>query len=327
MSLKFVIQRDSSIPVHSQIKERIKTALLFGELRPGDVLPSIRDLEQELGVGRAIVRRAYLELQDCGILEIRHGSRVSVNESLQIRADDSVTEQLQHLVEETLRCARRLNVSHSSFAKLLLSRAMELDRKSLSYLFVDTSKALAEEIAHQIGRLWEVPISGASVAELPALLRSEQHQIHRIIVTYYRYDEVSALVKQLQKREHAEIVPVSVRFTAEMVGRVASLPPASNILLVAEDNEYRRHGRQPFADAYTEVFGNHDIEFEVRSVSSFRDLKQIGAKNGYALTIVSNSIWDRLPPSVRKTRSVTHPSMEVDRRSLEQARISAGVIV
>jgi GntR family transcriptional regulator len=58
MSLKFVIQRDSSIPVHSQIKERIKTALLFGELRPGDVLPSIRDLERELGVSRAIVRRA-----------------------------------------------------------------------------------------------------------------------------------------------------------------------------------------------------------------------------------------------------------------------------
>src|SRR5580704_15023583 len=160
MSMKFVIQRDSSIPLHSQIKERIKTALLFGELQPGDTLPSIRDLEEQLGIGRAIIRRAYLELQECGILEIRHGSRVFVNEYLQIRADESLTRQLEDLVEETLNCASRLNVSHSSFAKLLLIRAIELDRTRLSYLFVDTSKALAVKMAQQIGRMWEVPISG-----------------------------------------------------------------------------------------------------------------------------------------------------------------------
>jgi len=325
--MKFVIQKDSTVPPHSQIKERIKTALAFGELKPGDTLPSIRELEQELGIGRAIVRRAYLELQDCGILDIRHGSCVAVNEYLQIRADASVTQKLQKLVEATFRSVRKLNVSHSSFAKLLLIRAMELDRTSLSYLFVDTSKALAERIAQEIGRMWEVPISGASTDELPQLLRSADHQIHRIIVTYYRYDEVSTLVKRLQKREHAEILPVSVRFTEEMIEQVTSLPPSSQVLLVAEDNEYRRHGRQPFADVYTEVFSAHNIGFAVRPVSSFHDLKSIGAKNGYALTIVSNSIWDRLPTAVRKIGNVTHPRVEIDRASLEQARMSAGVIV
>jgi DNA-binding transcriptional regulator YhcF (GntR family) len=325
--MKFVIEKDSSVPLHSQIKERIKTALAFGELRPGDALPSIRDLEQELGIGRAIVRRAYLELQECGILDIRQGSRVCVNEYLQIRADEALTQQLEDLVEGTLQSASRLNVSHSSFAKLLLIRAMELDRTRLCYLFVDTSKALAENIAKQITRMWEVPICGAAVSELPALLSSERHQIHCIIVTYYRYDEVSALVKQLQKCEHAEVVPISVRFTEEMIDHVTSLPRSSQVLLVAEDDEYRRHGRQPFADVYTEVFGKHDIEFAVRPVSSFQDLKQIGLKNGYALTIVSNSIWDRLPANVRKGGSVTHPRVEIDRASLERARISAGVIV
>src|SRR5581483_10641753 len=175
--MKFVIQQDSSIPVHAQIKERIKTALLFGELRPGDTLPSIRDVEQELGVGRAIVRRAYLELQDCGILEIRHGRRVCISEDVQLRADASATRQLQQLVEKTLRDVRKLNVSHSSFAKLLLMRALELDRNRLSYLLVDTSKALAENIAQQISRLWEVPIHGASVSELPELFAFENHHI------------------------------------------------------------------------------------------------------------------------------------------------------
>ncbi len=325
--MKFSIEQDSSVPPHVQIKERIKTALAFGELRPGDILPSIRDLEQELGIGRAVVRRAYLELQDCGILEIRHGRRVSINQFLQIRADGAITRQLQELVATTLERARKLNVSYSSFAKLLLIRATELDRKRLSCLFVDASKTLAEGIARQISRLWEVPISGACIDDLPGLLRSEQHHIHRIIVNYYRYDEVAGLVKRLQRREHAEVVPVSVRFSAEMIKQVTSLPASSRVLLVAEDSEYRRHGRQPFVEAYKEVFGKHDIEFAVRPVSSFPDLKQIAAKNGYALTIVSNSIWERLPGALRKVRGITHPRVEVDRTSLEQARIGAGVIV
>lgn len=326
--MKFVIQKDSSVPLHSQIKERIKTALLFGELGPGDVLPSIREVEQELGIGRAIVRRAYVELQDCGILEIRHGSCVSVNEFLQVRADEKVAKELQRLVDNTLRSARRLNVSHSSFAKLLLSRAMELDRANLSYLVVDTSRSLAEKIAGEIARMWEVPVCGASITELPELLASEAHQVHRIIVTYYRYDDVSKVVKQAKKStEHAEILPVSVRFTQEMIDQIAALPRSSNVLLVAEDNEYERHGKQPFAAVYKDAFRNHAIEFAVRPVSSFQDLTQIGAKNGYGLTVVSNSIWDRLPATVRNKSSVTHPRLEIDRASLERARISAGVIV
>src|SRR5690242_21960831 len=110
--MKFVIQQDSSVPLHAQIKERIKTALAFGELRPGDTLPSIPDLEQQLGIGRAIVRRAYLELQDCGIRDIRHGRRGGINETLQIRADGDMPRQPQSLAEGTVRGTRKLNVSH-----------------------------------------------------------------------------------------------------------------------------------------------------------------------------------------------------------------------
>jgi GntR family transcriptional regulator len=325
--MKFVIQQDSSIPAHAQIKERIKMALVFGELRPGDTLPSIRDVEKELGVGRAIVRRAYLELQDCGIVEIRHGRRVCISEDVQVRAGAGATRQLQQLVEKTLREVRKLNVSNSAFAKLLLMRALEADRSRLSYVVVDTSKALAEDVAQQISRLWEVPIHGASTAELPDLLRSEQHHIHRIIALYYRYDEVSALVKRYQKGEHAEVVPVSLRFSDDMIEQVTTLPAASRVLIVTEDKEFRRHGSQQPAQAYTEAFGKHDLEFAVRPASSFRDVKQIAVQNGYRLTIVSNSIWERLPPAIRKARHVTHPRFVVDRNSLERARLSAGVIV
>ena len=50
------------IPAHVQLEEQVKVALALGKLRPGDLLPSIRNVEDELGVGRMLVRKAYQQL-------------------------------------------------------------------------------------------------------------------------------------------------------------------------------------------------------------------------------------------------------------------------
>jgi len=324
--MKFAMERGSPVPVHTQIKERIKTALALGELRPGDTLPSIRDLERQLGVGRAIVRRAYLELQESGILEIRPGRRVCINEFLRLRTDDAVIRRLESLVDKTLSQARSLNVSNSSFAKLLLLRALERDRSRLSYVVVDSSEVLAQNIAGQITRLWEVPIHSASIEALPKLLQVENNQIHKIIVTYYRYEEVTDLLKRLPKREHAEVVPISVRFNKSMLAEIKKLPSRSTVLLVAEDKEFRREG-QAFAETYRQAFQGLPIEFVVKPLSSIKDFAQVAEGGKYSLIVVGNSIWDRLPAEVRRIKSVSHPRVEVDRTSLEEARMTAGVIV
>ncbi|MFC3293608.1 FadR/GntR family transcriptional regulator [Modicisalibacter luteus] len=56
-----------------QILERIKTALIRGELRPGDYLPSETELTQSLGIGKSSVREAIKMLQAIGIVEVRRG--------------------------------------------------------------------------------------------------------------------------------------------------------------------------------------------------------------------------------------------------------------
>jgi DNA-binding transcriptional regulator YhcF (GntR family) len=56
--LDFIYQENSPISANVQIKEQIKIALLLGNLRPGEMLPSIRDLEKELGINRNVIRKA-----------------------------------------------------------------------------------------------------------------------------------------------------------------------------------------------------------------------------------------------------------------------------
>ncbi|MGA2647819.1 MAG: GntR family transcriptional regulator, partial [Candidatus Sulfotelmatobacter sp.] len=98
--IDFFVDTANPYPAHEQIKERIRMALAFGELQPGDTLPSIRELGGELDIGPAIVRRAYEELARAGILTISRSRRVIVNRQLEYGGHrESRKQQVRNLAE------------------------------------------------------------------------------------------------------------------------------------------------------------------------------------------------------------------------------------
>lgn len=70
-------------PIYRQIVQQIKLLAASGRLQPGDELPPIRKLAEELVINPNTVARAYRELESAGILESRQGSgtRVAANGS------------------------------------------------------------------------------------------------------------------------------------------------------------------------------------------------------------------------------------------------------
>lgn len=56
-----------------QLLERIKSALIRGDLKPGDYLPSETELTHSLGIGKSSVREAIKMLQAIGIVEVKRG--------------------------------------------------------------------------------------------------------------------------------------------------------------------------------------------------------------------------------------------------------------
>ena len=65
------LDRVDAAPLYSQIAGEIQQAILRGSLRPGDVIPSQRQLGEAWGVGEVTVRRALQKLGDRGLLEAR----------------------------------------------------------------------------------------------------------------------------------------------------------------------------------------------------------------------------------------------------------------
>jgi GntR family transcriptional regulator len=64
----------SGVPIYLQLMEQVKHAVETGALRPGEQLPGIRPLAEELVINPNTVAKAYRELEHDGVLELRHGA-------------------------------------------------------------------------------------------------------------------------------------------------------------------------------------------------------------------------------------------------------------
>jgi GntR family transcriptional regulator len=63
----------SGVPIYLQLKEQIRHACETGALRPGDSLPGMRALAESMVVNPNTVARVYRELEQEGLLDLRHG--------------------------------------------------------------------------------------------------------------------------------------------------------------------------------------------------------------------------------------------------------------
>jgi GntR family transcriptional regulator len=91
-------------PIYSQIADRVKFAVAGGVLRPGDLVPSVRELSKQLVVNPNTVARAYRDLQTDGLLESVRGMGLQVAEGAADRCRvarcEIVRQRLRQAIEE-----------------------------------------------------------------------------------------------------------------------------------------------------------------------------------------------------------------------------------
>lgn len=85
-------------PLSRIVLERIKEALINGELKPGDYLPSESDLAKGFGVGKSSIREAIKMLEAMGIVEIKRGQGTMICDHPSNNTVDSLL--LQFLIQK-----------------------------------------------------------------------------------------------------------------------------------------------------------------------------------------------------------------------------------
>ena len=66
--MNLIISNANPQPIYEQVYSQIRSAILSGELREGDLLPSIRSLAKDLRISVITTKRAYEELERDGYL-------------------------------------------------------------------------------------------------------------------------------------------------------------------------------------------------------------------------------------------------------------------
>ncbi len=91
-------------PIYGQIADRVRFAVAGGALRPGEMVPSVRDLSKQLVVNPNTVARAYRDLQAEGLLESVRGMGLQVAEGAVERCREArremVRQRLRRVIDE-----------------------------------------------------------------------------------------------------------------------------------------------------------------------------------------------------------------------------------
>ena len=107
----------SPTPLWGQIAARVRVAVASGELRPGEALPSVRELAKRLRVNPATVAQAYRELAVEGFVETRHGAGTYVLEVSQPRKSLERRLRASDLIQKMLEEGARLGISGKELAE------------------------------------------------------------------------------------------------------------------------------------------------------------------------------------------------------------------
>ena len=74
-----IIHNSSMVPIYEQVVNQIKAQIISGELKDGDILPSVRNMAAELRISSLTVKKAYDFLEEEGLVTTVHGKGTFVN--------------------------------------------------------------------------------------------------------------------------------------------------------------------------------------------------------------------------------------------------------
>jgi GntR family transcriptional regulator len=319
--MDFVFDSHTLLPAHAQIQEQIKMALLLGRLRPGDTLPSIRDVEKQVGISRNLVRKAYLELQSWGVLKLRHGKGVIVDANLQYGEKEGITQKSETLSHEMIARVRQVGVSPTAFANYLRQRARADEMKKPFVVYVEPTRWLAEERAATISDAWRLEVPGISIKELRAMDAATKKGLRKVLTSYMRYDQVLQAIKA----KEPEVIPLGMTIERQTVREFGALKRGSSVVFVVDDPDYP--SLSIILDPLKDLVENPSVTFESTPWGKIKDMKRFVRSKQYSKVLFSNHVWDRVPNELKKDPKVIRPHMTINLASLESVRIRSGIIV
>jgi GntR family transcriptional regulator len=125
----FQLNFKSAKAVYLQLVDQVKAAAASGAVAPGDPLPGIRPLAEDLRVNRNTVAKAYAELESQGVIETLAGKGCFIRANGTPLTREVRRRQVAEIIDDAVVQAHHLRIGQAEFLRLAEDRFEAFERK------------------------------------------------------------------------------------------------------------------------------------------------------------------------------------------------------
>lgn len=114
-----VIKNNSNEPIYDQIKKQILDAIMSGEIKEGEGLPSIRGLAKDLKVSVITTTKAYNDLEMAGYIFAVQGKGYFVSERSNEIIHEKLLEQMEHHFDQAILVSKKAGLKEGDLLEIL----------------------------------------------------------------------------------------------------------------------------------------------------------------------------------------------------------------
>jgi DNA-binding transcriptional regulator YhcF (GntR family) len=305
------VERDSDVPISTQIYWQLAYQIDSGRLLPGARLAPVREMGAALRVNPNTIRAVYRRLADAGYVTSRHGAGTHVADRPPQRRG---AEALAGIVAEMLRRAAQAGFGADEVAAAAFAAASERKRPGpkVQVLFAECTNADAGYDAARLGDAFPdlIDVEGTLLDDLPD--RLDRFHYDLVATTTFHADEAQALV-------HARVPVVAMLVGPgylELVHEIAGLTSGSRVGLVCASER----GAENIAETLS-LSGTTGVELLSATIDDTEDLDLID-RTADVILLSREAIANGLDQRFERPERVRRWSYEFDPAGLELLRRS-----
>jgi len=238
MELNIVIEKNKNISVYKQIAEQIREAIENGTLKPGDKLPTERELSDRLNVARGTINKAYEELRRSNCIEIIQGSGSFVSKRNAISKEEK-KKLVAEYIDDFLTKLVALNYTMNEILAMVEHAISEREhqQKKLYIATVDCNVESLAIFSEQFSRFSNVTVKMFLLDDIVQFANPEEvfENYDIIITTTTHYEQLIGMIPSLKDR----LFKAAVSPTEETIIKIATAPKDAKIGLIVKSVNFR----------------------------------------------------------------------------------------
>ncbi len=240
MALQISLDRDLPVSVSAQLAGQIEYGIASGALKPGEQLPSVRELAAAEGVAHVTVSHVYRALKSKGLISVRPGMGTYVgNNSADLRAGASIQE-LRRLVDGMVGQALKRSFTPTEISQMVTARLASRHRRcpviALIGVFGHATEVYAHELRTMLGDL-APEIMPYTIERLRSGVAGERECVCTADVILTLANRVKE-VQLVLPRQHPPVLGLTFVVHQGTVKRMQDLPRGRRLGLISTFSEF-----------------------------------------------------------------------------------------